>query len=192
VMMSMLPIAAAQQFAGKNFQVGDKFILSGSYPFYNVYETSDGKWMTLGALEPKFWANFCTVVGRADLIAGQFADGEARAALFAEVTGIFKSHTREEWIERMRHADCCCEPVLSLGEAFEHEQAKARQMVLEVQSATAGIVKQLGFAYKLSDTPPSINSHSPELGEDTGDLLAELGYSEDERKQLETTGVVQG
>lgn len=192
VMMSMLPIAAAQQFAGRNFQVGDKFILSGSYPFYNVYETSDGKWMTLGALEPKFWANFCTTVGRTDLIAGQFADGEARAALFAEVTRIFKSHTREEWIERMRHADCCCEPVLSLGEAFEHEQAKARQMVLEVQSATIGIVKQLGFAYKLSDTPPGIHSDSPELGENTGDLLAELGYSEDERKQLKAAGVVQG
>jgi crotonobetainyl-CoA:carnitine CoA-transferase CaiB-like acyl-CoA transferase len=192
VMMSMLPIAAAQQFAGKNFQVGDKFILSGSYPFYNVYETSDGKWMTLGALEPKFWANFCTTVGRTDLIASQFADGEARIALFAEVTRIFKSQTRDEWIERMRHADCCCEPVLSLGEAFEHEQAKARQMVLEVQSASEGIVKQLGFACKLSDTPQGINSDSPELGEDTEDLLTEVGYSEDERRQLKATGVVQG
>jgi crotonobetainyl-CoA:carnitine CoA-transferase CaiB-like acyl-CoA transferase len=192
VMMSMLPIAAAQQFAGKNFQVGDKFVLSGAYPFYNVYETSDGQWMTLGALEPKFWANFCTTVGRADLIAKQFVDGEARLALFAEVEQIFKSHTRDQWIERMRDADCCCEPVLSLGEAFEHEQAKARQMVLEIQSATGSLARQLGFAYKLSDTPPHIQTDSPELGADGNDLLAELGIPEAERASLFSEGIIGG
>lgn len=190
VMISMLPIAASQQFAGRNFQVGDRFVLSGAYPFYNVYETSDGQWMTLGALEPKFWANFCTAVGRTDLIASQFVDGEARTALFAEVKQIFKSHTREQWIELMRHADCCCEPVLSLGEAFEHEQAKARQMVLEVQSAAHGMMKQLGFAYKLSDTPPAILSDSPDLGEDASALLAEIGYSEDEQARLFKEGIL--
>jgi crotonobetainyl-CoA:carnitine CoA-transferase CaiB-like acyl-CoA transferase len=192
VMMSMLPITAAQQFAGKNFQVGEKFVLSGAYPFYSVYETSDAKWMTLGALEPKFWANFCTAVGRTDLIARQFAGGEERTALFTEVTQIFKTHTQEEWIELMRDADCCCEPVLSLGEAFEHEQAKARQMVMQVQSATDGIIKQLGFAYKMSDTPPGINSDSPELGEDTKDLLAEIGISEEESARLINEGIVRG
>jgi crotonobetainyl-CoA:carnitine CoA-transferase CaiB-like acyl-CoA transferase len=192
VMVSMLPIAGAQYFAGKNFQVGDKFILSGAYPFYNVYETSDGAWMTLGALEPKFWANFCTTVGRSELIGKQFSEGEARQALFEEVKTIFKSKTREEWIEVMRDADCCCEPVLSLGEAFAHEQTRARDLVLESSSTTDGLIKQLGFAYRLSDTPPRMNSWSPDLGEHTKELLAEIGISEEERQQLITDGVIRG
>jgi crotonobetainyl-CoA:carnitine CoA-transferase CaiB-like acyl-CoA transferase len=192
VMMSMLPIAASHQFAGRQYQVGDKFVLSGSYPFYNVYETSDGGFMTLGALEPKFWANFCAAIGRTDLIAKQFSEGEAKKELFAEVEAIFKAKTRHEWIELMRHADCCCEPVLSLGEAFEHEQAKARQLVMEVQSATDGLIKQLGFAYKMSETPPRINTGSPELGEQTNELLAELGFSLEEGERLIREGAVGG
>ena len=190
VMVSMLPIAASHQFAGKRYEVGDKFVLSGSYPFYNVYETSDGKFMTLGALESKFWANFCKTVGREDLIVKQFSEGEAKAQLFDEVQMIFKSRSRDEWIEVMRIADCCCEPVLSLGEAFEHEQAKARQMVQEISTATDGVLKQLGFAYKLSDTPPRITTMSPELGQQTVELLSEIGFSEAEQAQLKAEGIV--
>jgi crotonobetainyl-CoA:carnitine CoA-transferase CaiB-like acyl-CoA transferase len=190
VMMSMLPIAGAQFFAGKEFAVGDKFILSGAYPFYNVYETSDKKYMTLGALEPKFWANFCAAVGREELTARQFSDGAARQELFEAVATIFQSRTQAEWIEVMKAADCCCEPVLSLGEAFDHAQARARQMVMEIPSLQEGLVKQLGFAYKMSETPPRVNTHSPELGEHSDGLLAELGLSEEERLELYEAGVV--
>jgi crotonobetainyl-CoA:carnitine CoA-transferase CaiB-like acyl-CoA transferase len=192
VMVSMLPIAGAQYFAGKNFQVGDKFVLSGAYPFYNVYETSDGAWMTLGALEPKFWANFCKTVGRDDLIAKQFSEGEAKQSLFEEVRAIFKSKTRGEWIEVMRDADCCCEPVLALGEAFAHEQTMARDLIMESSSESAGLIKQLGFAYKLSDTPPRVNTLSPDLGEHTQELLAQIGINQEERERLIQEGVVRG
>lgn len=192
VMVSMLPIAGAQYFAGKSFKVGDKFVLSGAYPFYNVYETSDGQWMTLGALEPKFWANFCTTVGRSDLIAKQFSEGEAKAALFDEVKTIFKSKTRAEWIEVMGDADCCCEPVLSLAEAFAHEQTRARNLVMESSSETDGLIKQLGFSYQLSDTPPRVKALSPELGEHTQELLAQIGISREERERLINEGVIRG
>lgn len=190
VMLSMLPIAASHQFVGKRYEVGDKFVLSGSYPFYNVYETIDGNYMTLGALEPKFWTNFCKTVAREDLIAKQFSEGDDKAELFSEVKAIFKSRSRDEWIEVMRDADCCCEPVLSLGEAFEHEQTKARQMVQEITTATDGVLKQLGFAYKLSDTPPRINTMSPELGEHTEELLTVLGIAQDEQERMKGAGVV--
>ena len=190
VMMSMLPIAGAQYFAGKEFAVGDKFVLSGAYPFYNVYETKDGKYMTLGALEPKFWANFCTAVGREEWTARQYAEGDARKHLFEEVAAIFKSRTQAEWIELMKTADCCCEPVLTLGEAFEHPQARARQMVMEIPTLQDGLVKQLGFAYKMSATPPRVNTLSPELGEHTDTLLLKMGLSEDERLRLYEEGVV--
>ncbi len=192
VMVSMLPIAGAQYFAGKNFKVGDKFVLSGAYPFYNLYETRDGAWMTLGALEPKFWANFCSTIERQDLIAKQYAEGEAKAALFDEVKAIFKSKTRAEWIEVMRNADCCCEPVLSLGEALAHEQTVARELVLETSTETDGLIKQIGFSYKLSDTPPRVNNLSPELGEQTEELLAQIGINREERERLINEGVIRG
>lgn len=187
VMLSMLPIPAAHHFAGATIAVGGKYVLSGAYPFYNVYETSDGKFMTLGALEPKFWANFCRKVEREDLAARQFDSSERRANLFEEVRAIFKSRTQSEWIELMRDADCCCEPVLSMSEAFEHAQTRAREMVREAEGSN---IKQLGFAYKMSDTPPREASRAPALGEHTAELLAAAGISEEEIIRLGEAGVI--
>jgi len=186
VMLSMLPIPAAHHFAGNTIAVGGKYVLSGAYPFYNVYETSDGKFMTMGALEPKFWANFCRKVDREDLVARQFDSGERRADLFEEVRAIFKSQTQSEWIELMLDADCCCEPVLSMSEAFEHAQTRAREMVRQGSSIT----EQLGFSYKLSDTPPREASRAPALGAHTADLLAAAGVSKEDRDRLSEAGII--
>jgi len=186
VMLSMLPIPAAHHFAGKTIPVAGKYVLSGAYPFYNVYQTSDGKFMTLGALEPKFWANFCKKIGRDDLIARQFDAGEQRENLFDEVRTVFKSKTQSEWIELMRDADCCCEPVLSMTEAFDHAQTRAREMIRHGPSIT----EQLGFSYKLSDTPPRETVGAPALGEHTAELLAALGMSKDEVIRLKEAGII--
>jgi crotonobetainyl-CoA:carnitine CoA-transferase CaiB-like acyl-CoA transferase len=186
VMLSMLPIPAAHHFAGKTIPVGGKYVLSGAYPFYNIYQTSDEKFMTLGALEPKFWANFCTKIGRDDLIARQFDAGEDRESLFDELRKVFKSRSQSEWIEVMRDADCCCEPVLSMAEAFEHAQTRAREMIREGPSIT----EQLGSSYKLSDTPPGETSRAPALGEHTAELLAAAGISNDEVIRLKEAGII--
>jgi crotonobetainyl-CoA:carnitine CoA-transferase CaiB-like acyl-CoA transferase len=186
VMVSMLPIPAAHHLAGASIPVGGKYVLSGAYPFYNVYETGDGKFMTLGALEPKFWANFCRKVDRDDLVSRQFDSGEQREDLFAEVRRIFKSRSQYEWIELMRDADCCCEPVLSMAEAFEHAQTRAREMIRK----SSGLTDQLGFSYKLSETTLREVSPAPELGEHTDELLTGIGVAEDERKRLRAAGVI--
>lgn len=187
VMLSMLPIPAAHHFAGKTIGVGGKYALSGAYPFYSVYETSDGKFMTLGALEPKFWANFCRKVGSEELISRQFESGIERESLFEEVRAIFKSRTRDEWIEIMRDADCCCEPVLSMSEAFEHTQTRAREMIREPASANS---KELGFSYKMSDTPPRAVTHAPTLGEHTDELLREIGVDDTQLSELRAARVI--
>lgn len=187
VMLSMLPIPAAHHFAGKTIPVGAKYALSGQYPFYNVYETSDGKFMTLGALEPKFWANFCRNAGRDDLVARQFDSGAQRDTVFEAVRAIFRSRTQSEWVELMRDADCCCEPVLSMTEAFEHQQTRAREMVREIDVAR---FKQLGFSYKMSDTPPRDKNAAPALGENTAELLEAVGISKEERDRLSEAGII--
>lgn len=186
VMLSMLPIPAAHHFAGATIPVGGKYVLTGAYPFYNVYETSDGKFMTLGALEPKFWVNFCRKVEREDLTARQFDSGAQRDNLFEEMRAMFKSRTQAEWVELMLDADCCCEPVLSMSEAFEHAQTRAREMVHQSSSIT----DQLGFSYKLSDTPPRETSRAPALGENTAELLTAAGISKEERNRLSEAGVI--
>jgi crotonobetainyl-CoA:carnitine CoA-transferase CaiB-like acyl-CoA transferase len=186
VMVSMLPIPAAHHFAGSTMPVGRKYVLSGAYPFYNVYETTDGKFMTLGALEPKFWANFCRKVDREDLAARQFDAGERRENLFEEMRNIFKSRTQSEWVALMSDADCCCEPVLSMSEAFVHAQTRAREMVRQSSSVT----DQLGFSYKLSDTPPTEESQAPALGEHTAELLDAMGITREERRRLKEAGVI--
>jgi crotonobetainyl-CoA:carnitine CoA-transferase CaiB-like acyl-CoA transferase len=185
VMMSMLPVPAAQFFGGNRIPVGGRYVLSGAYPFYNVYETADGGFMTLGALEPKFWANFCAKVGREDLISRQFDGGERRLELFEELRSLFKSKSRDEWVESMKTADCCCEPVLSLEEAFVHDQARAREMLRDAFGAS-----QLGFSSKFSDTPGGDYRATPDLGEQGKDLLIELGVEEDERKRLLDEGIL--
>jgi crotonobetainyl-CoA:carnitine CoA-transferase CaiB-like acyl-CoA transferase len=184
VMLSMLPVPAAHHFAGQTIGVGGKYVLSGAYPFYNVYETSDGKFMTLGALEPKFWANFCRKVDRDDLIARQFDAGEQRENLFEEVRAIFKSRTQSEWTEFMRDADCCCEPVLSISEALGHAQTRAREMVREF----AGI-KYLGLGYKMSQLQPSDSGLPPALGEHTEEILTAIGIGPTERDRLRRQGI---
>jgi len=188
VMVSMLPVPAAHHFAGKTIPVGGKYVLSGAYPFYNVYETADARFMTLGALEPKFWSNFCAKVGRADLVPRQFDDGERRHQLFEEVRSVFKAKTQSDWIEIMRDADCCCEPVLSMSDAFAHEQTIARAMVQDARDDPAE--KQLGFAYKMGATPPTLITSAPALGEHTDEVLTDLGISAGERARMREDGVI--
>jgi crotonobetainyl-CoA:carnitine CoA-transferase CaiB-like acyl-CoA transferase len=190
VMLALLAVPAAHHFAGKTIAPGGKYALNGAYPFYNVYETSDGKYMTLGALEPKFWANFCKTVGREELTARQFDDGERREQLFAEVSAIFKARTQSQWIELMGDADCCCEPVLSMTEAFAHAQTVAREMVSHVTTSAGEQIAQLGPPYKLSDTPAQMRAGAPALGEHTDELLEALGIGEAERESLRTAGKI--
>lgn len=180
---SLLPIPAARHLSGKKLNLGEKYGLSGAYPFYNIYETADGRFMSLGALEPKFWENFCRRIGRQDLIERQFDEGQRRQELFEELRRIFKSRTLSQWIELMRDADACCEPVLSLEEALQGELAQGA--IREIDGT-----KLLGFAFKLSQTPMSIRGPAPELGEHTDQLLAELGFSEADRERLRRDGVV--
>jgi len=187
VVMSMLPVAAAHQFSGIEIPVGGKYGLSGAYPFYTTYKTADGRYMSLGALEPKFWAGFCRRIGREELIGRQFEEGEGREALFGELAEIFASRTQAEWVETMRDADACCEPVLSLEEAFSHPQARARAMV-QPGIGESRDFKQLGFAYKFSDTPAQLTAPAPALGQHTEEILEGLGLSRGERDRLYESG----
>jgi alpha-methylacyl-CoA racemase len=163
--------------------------LTGGLICYRPYACKDG-WVTLGALEPKFWQAWCRGVGREDLIEKQFDRPGSEA--HAEVERVFLERTRDEWQEFATHNDCCLEPVLDLDEALDSELVKAREMVVELDQPGAGPVKQLGVPVKLSRTPGAVDAPGPALGEHTDEVLASLGYSGDEIELLKEAGAAAG
>jgi alpha-methylacyl-CoA racemase len=164
--------------------------LAGSLVCYRPYACADG-WVTLGALEPKFWAAWCTGVGREDLIEKQFE--RPGSPTHIEVEGIFVERTRQQWQTFASEHDCCLEPVLDLDEALDSELVRARGMVVELdQPGAATPVRQLGPPIKLSRTPASVREPGPALGEHTHDVLRDAGYSDEEIAALEEAGAVAG
>ena len=188
--LSWLALVAARFFADNHVPKRGEPELAGGLVCYRPYACKDG-WVTLGALEPKFWQAWCRGVGREDLIEKQFSGPGSDT--HAEVERIFLERTRDEWHEFATHNDCCLEPVLDLDEALHSELVKAREMVVELdQPGAAQPVKQLGVPVKLSRTPGAVDKPGPALGEHTDEVLQSLGYSPEEIEQLNQAGAVAG
>jgi crotonobetainyl-CoA:carnitine CoA-transferase CaiB-like acyl-CoA transferase len=188
--LSWLGMVAAAHFAGATARRGE-LPLGGRLLCYRPYACADG-WVTLGALEPKFWQAFCRGVGREDLIERQFDPPGSPA--HREVEAVFAARTRAEWAAFASEHDCCLEPVLELDEALESEHVRSREMVTELdQPGAEAPVRLLGVPVKLSRTPGDANrAPGPSLGQDTAQVLAELGYSPEEARALEDAGAVAG
>jgi alpha-methylacyl-CoA racemase len=187
--LSWLAMVAARVFAaGEQPRRGEE-MLSGSLLCYRPYRCADG-WVTLGALEPKFFAAWANGVERPDLIEHQFE--RPGSAAHADVEAIFLTRTRGEWAAFADAHDCCLEPVLEVEEALESELVRAREMVIEFEQPGAGKVKGLGMPVKLSRTPGQVRSGGPALGEHTEQVLRESGFSGEEIARLLADGAVAG
>jgi crotonobetainyl-CoA:carnitine CoA-transferase CaiB-like acyl-CoA transferase len=189
--LSWLAMVAAAYFADGVVPDRGELPLAGSLICYRPYECADG-WVTLGALEPKFWQAFCRGAGREDLIDRQFE--QPGSAAHDEVRRIFAARTRAEWEAFANEHDCCLEPVLALDEALASELVHAREMVVELdQPGTSAPVRQLGIPVKLGRTPGEhARLPGPALGEHTEDALRAAGYSPEEVAQLLADGAAAG
>jgi crotonobetainyl-CoA:carnitine CoA-transferase CaiB-like acyl-CoA transferase len=166
-------------------------MLNHGFACYNLYETKDGRYMSLGALEPQFWQAFCVAVAHPELnLADYLEPGPHQEPLKAAVAAIFKKRTQAEWVAHFAGHDCCCEPVLNLEEARRDSHIQARQLVVDLVHESWGAYRQLGIAAKFSRTPGALRHHAPELGEHTGAILRELGYGPDQVEELRQQGVV--
>jgi alpha-methylacyl-CoA racemase len=182
-------VAAAHLASGGTPPGRGDLELAGRLICYRPYACSDG-WVTLGALEPKFWQAWCRGVGREDLIDKQFERPGSEA--HAEVERIFLSRTRAAWHEFAERNDCCLEPVLELDEALDSELVRAREMVVELDQPGADGVRLLGVPVKMSRTPGAPAGPGPALGEHTDEVLAGLGYSQEEVAAMKESGAVAG
>jgi alpha-methylacyl-CoA racemase len=187
--LSWLALVAARYFAeGVAPQRGD-LELAGRLICYRPYACKDG-WVSLGALEPKFWQAWCRGVGREDLIERQFEAPGSDA--HGEVERIFREQTRDEWQQFASQHDCCLEPVLELDEALDSQLVRAREMVVELDQPGTEGVKQLGIPVKFSRTPGAPQGPGPVLGADTEDVLRDAGFSADEIAELIEAGAAAG
>jgi crotonobetainyl-CoA:carnitine CoA-transferase CaiB-like acyl-CoA transferase len=189
--LSWLAMLAAEVFATGRVPRRGELGLAGRYNCYRPYRCADG-WVTLGALEPKFWQAWCHGVGRSDLVDHAFDSPGSRS--HDDVCAIFAARTRAQWESFASGHDCCLEPVLELDEALESDLVAAREMVVELAQPGAGRpVRLLGVPVKLSRTPGDpARAPGPALGEHTDEVLAAAGYSEREIAGLYERGAVAG
>ncbi len=151
-------------------------MLNGGVACYLPYECADG-WVSVGALEPKFWQAFCAGVERPDLLEHQFAQPESEG--HARIAEVFAGRSKAEWAAFNDEHDCCIEPVLDLDEALGSDLTRERDMVVELDQPQVGPVRLLGMPVKFSRTPGDATRPAPALGEHTEDVLRTAGIDAD-------------
>ncbi|MBB6448553.1 crotonobetainyl-CoA:carnitine CoA-transferase CaiB-like acyl-CoA transferase [Geomicrobium halophilum] len=171
--LSWLQTILPEYFVNETSVQKEELPLSGGKACYEVYETKDGRWLSVGALEPKFWQAFCEGIKKEACIPLLHAPVAEQHRLKAEIQTEILKKSLSEWMEVFKDKDACVTPLLTLGEVTRDPQVMERGMIQTVDHPT-GAIKQIGFPIKLSETPASIRTHAPKLGEHTDQLLAEL------------------
>lgn len=158
-------------------------LLDGGAPFYDTYETADGRHISLAPLEPKFFATLATALELDPKFAPRQYDRrlwpEMRAAIAAKV----KAHTRDAWCAKLEGSDACFAPVLSFDEAAAHPHARAREAFVTLEGVT-----QPGPAPRFDRTPAGLPQRAPRIGEHTDEVLREAGFSAAEVAALRAAG----
>lgn len=160
-MQTILP----EYLAGQSVEKG-KLLLSGGRACYRVYETADGRYLSVGALEPKFWRAFCEGIERPDFIPLLNASEDKQVELREQIQQVIKTKTLAQWMMIFDKLDACVAPVLTLDEMVEHPQVKEREMLITKDKHT-----YIANPIKLSDTPAQIYAKAPKLGEHNDDFF---------------------
>ena len=161
-------------------------LLDTGAPFYDVYETSDGKYVSVGSIEPQFYAELLELsgLGAEDDLPHQM-DRDQWPAMKERVAAIFRTKTRDEWCDVMEHTDVCFAPVLDLEEAPAHPHNVDRQTFVELN----GVV-QPSPAPRFSRSAPEIRRPPAHAGQHTDEVLAEFGIDADRVEKLRASGAI--
>jgi alpha-methylacyl-CoA racemase len=160
-------------------------LLDGGAPFYDVYETADGRHVAIGPLEPKFWDLLTTTLGIDPAGLPDRMDRAAWPELRERLAAVFRTRTRDEWAALLDGTDACAAPVLSLDEAPDHPHNRARGTFVEV-----GGLPQPAPAPRFSATPAGVPSAPPRPGEHTAEALAAWGFGSSEIGDLRRAAAV--
>lgn len=164
-------------------------VSTGASPFYAVYQTKDGKRLSLACSEPLFFVNLCKILKCEDFIPYQY-NPEKAPAIKDFFTRTLLTRNRDEWFDLFIQSDIAVGKVLEPDELINDPQLKHRKIIVEMDHPEDGKIRQVGVAIKLSDTPGNIRKFSPVLGENSTDILNQLGYSTDMIDKLNQKGIV--
>ena len=156
--------------------------------YYNIYKCKDGKYMTVGTIEPKFWQRFCDLIECPELEKRQF-DFAHKDEIVAMITDKMAQKTQAEWLELIGGAEFCVTPVLNVSEALETELTVQENMLFS-KECDLGKIRYVGAPVKFSDAECSIRRRAPRLGEHSEEVLRELGYSAEEIAEMKGKGAV--
>ena len=182
--------AAKWLVGGENPQPEGELLNGGS--FYDIYETKDGRYLSVAPLEPKFWHGFCQAIGREDLFKpGTNFDAAHQQTFKEEIQRAISGKTMSEWQAIFAQLDVCVEPVLTTEEALAHPQTLARHMIVAVPMQDKA-QQQVGSPIKLSDHEPDYKFSGSALGQHSFEILTEIGYTNREIETLTANNVVAG
>ncbi|MBU2645426.1 CoA transferase [bacterium] len=160
-------------------------ILDGAAHFYNTYETSDKKWISVGSIEPQFYKILLKTAGIKDTEFNDQMDMQNWQTLKEKLAAVFKTKTRDEWCQLMENTDICFAPVLSMAEAKDHPHMKARNTIIDFNG-----FPQPAPAPRFSRTSPEIQGPPPEIGEHSEAILKDWGFNETEITDLKKDQVI--
>ncbi len=158
-------------------------LLDTGAPFYDTYETSDGKFISLGSLEPQFYAELIERLGLSDAGLPSQMDRAGWPVLHAKFTELFKTKTRDEWDAILKGSDACYAPVLTMSEAMNDEHMRARGTIIEFDG-----VAQPGPAPRFSRTPGEVQRSAPWPGQHTDEALGEWGLDATDIAKFRASG----
>jgi crotonobetainyl-CoA:carnitine CoA-transferase CaiB-like acyl-CoA transferase len=182
----MMGLQAATYFAGGPMPAAQNTALNGMFPCYNIYKTADGRWMSMGGLEPQFWKIFCEKIERTDLMARAFD-----TSAITVVADAVKQKTMQEWIRIFADESACFEPVQSFEEVFyKDEQVRERGMIVDIDQQNGAPLKMLGNPVNLSETPWRASAPPPELGAHTSEILLDAGFDENAISHMKELGTI--
>ncbi len=159
--------------------------LDGGAHFYDTYETSDGGYMAIGAIEPQFYKRLLEIMGLNQAEFEPQMDKTRWQGWKVRFTEVFKSKTRAEWTALLAHEEACSFPVLSIDEASQHPHNQSRGAFVNFAGA-----EQVAPTPRFSRTAPELKQAPPEPGEHTDAVLAEFGFSADDIAQLRASQAV--
>ncbi|MBN2332555.1 MAG: CoA transferase [Deltaproteobacteria bacterium] len=171
-----------QQRTGQEPRRADE-LLSHRYACYNTYETADGRYLSIGAVENRFWAQLCDLLDVPEYALLQYDDSR-RKEIIAAMRTTFKQKTLDEWDAVLADHDICWGRVQSLSEVMADPLFRQREMVVDVKGKDGSMSKTLGVPVKLSETPGSVRTPPVDFGESTTAILEEFGYTQEEIKTL--------
>lgn len=183
--VSWLALHLAGWFAGDDQLERGAGLLNGGYPFYRVYRCADGRYLSVGAIEPQFWEAVCNTIGLEELTAEQFAQEPRRSEIHRILESRFESKTRDDWVLTFAGIDACVAPVNDFEEMASDPQVTAREMILDGKA-----LRQMGIPLKFAVNPGSVRRPAPELGEHNAEIYEALGVEAHEIARLQAGGVI--